>query len=76
MFWSAVLAVGLSVLGFGLASRASAAERRPNVIFFLIDDMGWTDLSCMGSKLYETPNIDRLAAEGMRFTDAYAACTV
>jgi len=53
-----------------------AAERRPNVIVFLIDDLGWTDASCYGSDLYETPNIDRLAAGGIRFTDAYAACTV
>ena len=59
-------------------SDARAAEKpaKPNVIFILIDDMGWTDLACFGSKLYETPNIDRLAAGGMRFTDAYSACTV
>jgi arylsulfatase A len=42
----------------------------------LIDDMGWTDLGCFGSRFYRTPNIDRLAAGGMRFTSAYAACTV
>jgi arylsulfatase A-like enzyme len=42
----------------------------------LVDDMGWTDLGCFGSKYYETPNIDRLASQGMRFTDAYSACTV
>lgn len=55
---------------------ASAAPRKPNVIFFLVDDMGWTDLGVMGSDTYETPNIDRLAARGMRFTNAYSACTV
>lgn len=49
---------------------------RPNVIFMLIDDMGWKDLSCMGSDFYETPNIDRLSREGMLFTNAYAACPV
>ena len=49
---------------------------RPNIIFVLIDDMGWKDLVCYGSSFYETPNIDRLAREGMRFTDAYAACPV
>ena len=54
-----------------LASRASAADK-PNVIFFFIDDLGWTDLGFMGSEYYETPNIDRLASEGMVFTDAYA----
>ena len=45
-----------------------------NIVFFLVDDMGWMDLTCQGSKFYETPNIDRIAREGMRFTDAYAAC--
>mgnify|MGYP003662969388 CR=1 FL=1 len=54
----------------------AADSRRPNVIFFLVDDWGWTGANCFGSDLYETPNIDRLAAEGVRFTDGYAACTV
>lgn len=49
---------------------------RPNIVFILVDDMGWKDLGCYGSDFYETPNIDRLAAEGMRFTDAYAAAPV
>ncbi len=49
---------------------------RPNFVFILIDDMGWKDLSCYGSSFYETPNLDRLASEGTRFTDAYAACPV
>lgn len=49
---------------------------RPNIVFLLVDDWGWTDAGCQGSDLYETPNIDRLAASGTRFTDAYAACTV
>ncbi len=49
---------------------------RPNVLFILIDDMGWMDLSCQGSTFYETPNIDRIAREGMRFTRAYASCPV
>jgi len=48
----------------------------PNIIFFLIDDMGWKDLGCYESDFYETPNIDTLASEGVRFTDAYAACPV
>ena len=50
--------------------------KRPNVVFILIDDMGWKDISCMGSEFYETPNIDRIASEGLLFTDAYAACPV
>lgn len=47
---------------------------KPNIVFFLIDDLGWADLGCYGSRYYETPRIDELAAQGMRFTDAYAAC--
>jgi len=54
----------------------SHTPRRPNFVFFLIDDMGWKDLGCYGSTFHETPHIDRLAAQGMRFTDAYAACPV
>jgi arylsulfatase A-like enzyme len=49
---------------------------RPNVVFILIDDMGWRDISCYGSEFYETPNLDKLYAEGMHFSDAYAACPV
>jgi arylsulfatase A-like enzyme len=47
-----------------------------NVVFFLIDDLGWRDLACYGSTYYRTPNIDRLAQEGTRFTNGYAACNV
>ena len=47
-----------------------------NFVFFLVDDLGWTDLGCFGSSFYDTPNVDRLAATGQRFTDAYAACPV
>src|SRR3954466_8455577 len=55
----------------------SAAEKsKPNFVFILMDDMGWTDLSCYGSKFYQSPNIDKLAAQGMKFTEAYAACPV
>ena len=49
---------------------------QPNIIFILVDDLGWRDLNCYGSDFYETPNLDRLAAEGMTFSDAYAACPV
>ena len=51
-------------------------KRRPNIVFILADDLGWSQVGCYGSSFYETPNIDRLAREGMRFTDAYAACPV
>jgi arylsulfatase A len=50
--------------------------RLPNFVIVLVDDLGWTDLGCMGSTYYETPHIDRLATQGMRFTNAYAACAV
>jgi len=58
-------------------TRLEAAEQRPpNFVLVLVDDLGWTDLGCQGSRYYETPNIDRLARQGMRFTSAYAACAV
>lgn len=57
-------------------SAKEKVERSPNIIVFLIDDMGWNDLGCYGSKFYQTPNMDRLAQSGALFTDAYAACTV
>ncbi len=55
-----------------LASKHS----RLNVVFFLVDDLGWRDLSCQGSTYYDTPNIDLLAKSGVRFTNAYATCAV
>ena len=51
-------------------------SRPPNIVFILADDLGWTDLGCFGSTFYQTPHIDRLAQQGMRFTSAYAACPV
>jgi len=54
----------------------SAKNTKPNVILILADDMGAHDLGCTGSTFYETPRLDRLAAEGMRFTSAYSACPV
>ncbi len=52
------------------------AEQKPNVIFFLVDDLGWRDLGCYGSQFYETPEIDQLANEGMLFENAYSTCHV
>ncbi len=54
----------------------AAEARRPNVIVFLADDLGVNDLGCYGSTFYETPNLDRLARDGARFTNAYASCPV
>jgi len=59
-----------SLQAFSLCS--AAASPQPNIVFILSDDLGWADLACMGSKYYETPNLDRLAAQGVRFTYAYA----
>lgn len=63
----------LLALGISLAMTAHAAERPPNVVLILVDDLGWTDLGCYGSTFHETPNIDALAKSGALFTDAYAA---
>jgi len=60
----------------GVFARSLKGSRKTNIVFILVDDLGWRDLGCFGSSFYETPNIDRLASEGMRFTDAYAACPV
>lgn len=49
---------------------------KPNFVFILLDDLGWRDLACYGSSFYETPHLDRLAREGVSFTNAYAACPV
>lgn len=67
-----------AVLFSGPVRKMSAAEQpsRPNVILILLDDLGWADLGCYGSTYHKSPHIDRLAAEGMRFTQAYAAAPV
>jgi arylsulfatase A-like enzyme len=54
----------------------TATQKRPNIVFILVDDLGLKDLSCMGSTFYETPNVDRIAKEGTIFTQGYAACAV
>ncbi|UCG46359.1 MAG: sulfatase [Phycisphaerales bacterium] len=73
-------AVSLAVPGFWMSDLVGRTARRSNeklnFLFILMDDMGWSDLGCYGNKFHETPNIDRLSREGMRFTDAYAACPV
>ena len=53
------------------------AKKKPlNFVFFLVDDMGWADIGANGSTFHETPNVDKLAATGMKFTNGYAACPV
>jgi arylsulfatase A-like enzyme len=66
----------LAVLALLLAGAHLPAAEKSNVIVVLVDDLGHTDLGCQGNTFHETPHIDRLAAAGMRFTTAYAACTV
>ena len=53
------------------AGQALRGGEKPNIVFILADDLGYTDVACYGSKYYETPSIDRMAAQGMRFTDGY-----
>ena len=59
-----------------LASFLPLHGQRPNVVFIVVDDLGWTDLGCYGSTFYDTPNLDQLAAQSIRFTQAYAASPV
>ena len=65
-----MLLLSVTLLSMGVSH---TAENKPNVIMILVDDMGWMDSSTYGSKYYQTPNMSRLAKEGMLFTDAYAA---
>src|SRR5215211_4889191 len=68
---TAMVRFALASIALLIAVSAPAAEK-PNVVFILADDLGWTDLAVQGSKYYATPNIDRLAAQGMRFTSGYS----
>jgi arylsulfatase A-like enzyme len=76
------LATGLFALWFPCSSHGQTttapapAPRRPNILFILADDLGWGDLGCYGQKKIQTPNLDKLAEEGMRFTSFYAGSTV
>ena len=60
----------------GCGEKEPPETDKMNVVFFLADDLGWADVGCYGSTFYETPNIDQFAQEGVRFTNAYAACHV
>jgi arylsulfatase A-like enzyme len=73
-FFRSCVAIAIALLA--LTSHPVCADDRPNILFVMIDDLGWMDLACQGNPLVETPRIDRLAAEGMRFTSAYAAAPV
>ena len=71
---SPLLSVSLVIL-LSFLAQASNPEK-PNIVFLLADDLGWTGTASFGSDFYETPNLDQLASEGTSFTNAYAACTV
>ena len=72
-----LLAFGIIALSAFLAARhATAAEAKPNLIFILVDDQGYYDLGCYGGTEFDTPRIDRMAREGVRFTDYYAAAPI
>ena len=73
---SCTLSGVLDTLAALALSALPLAEDPPNVVLFLVDDLGWMDLSCQGSEVYRTPNIDSIAAEGARFTDFYAAAAI
>ena len=62
-----------SLLIFGFCQLEA---KKPNIVFFLVDDLGWSDVGCYGSKFHETPAIDQLAKEGIRFANAYSTCPV
>ncbi len=80
------LALALIILGSAVCdavgqqgpaeSNQPASSGKPNVIYILADDLGYGDLSCYGQKKFQTPNIDRLASEGMKFTDHYSGRAV
>ncbi|MEZ6072311.1 MAG: sulfatase-like hydrolase/transferase [Pirellulales bacterium] len=72
------LVAGMCVVACAIAATpgialADETPPRPNIVFILADDLGWTDLACYGSGYYETPHIDALRADGLKFTDAYTA---
>lgn len=64
------------VFSAGVLSSLVSAAQKPNIVYILADDLGYGDLSCYGQKHFKTPNIDRLASQGMLFTQHYAGCTV
>ena len=69
-------ALPLLLVGLFMQSDVRAQAKKPNIVFFLVDDLGWTDVEPFGTSFYETPNIKKLAEESMIFTNAYAACPV
>ncbi|MBN2313378.1 MAG: arylsulfatase [Sedimentisphaerales bacterium] len=77
---AASLVIASLVFKGSMNASAQRAEmdsvNKPNIIYIMVDDMGWADLGCYGSQQIKTPNIDQMASEGIRFTQAYSGCTV
>ena len=71
--WLTIALTAAIVVGLAMSD---AAAQKPNIIFIMADDLGYGDLGCYGQKIIKTPNLDRMAAEGMKFTDFYAGATV
>ena len=71
-----MLLTGAALAAGACANGQKAVQPKPNVVFILADDLGWGDLSCYGQTMFRTPNIDRLASEGLRFTQCYSGTTV
>ncbi len=76
MSWHSLVRNHVAIVLLATALPAVADDARPNVVLIVADDLGWADLGCYGSKFHRTPNLDRLAAGGVRFTQAYAASPV
>ena len=78
MAFSLILFVGstLASTNGAFGNESDVQSEQPNVILIVVDDLGWMDLSCQGSDYFKTPNIDRIAKEGLQFTNGYAACAV
>ncbi len=68
--------MGLTIIGLLLSRAHTWAQPQPNIIYLLADDLGYGELGCYGQRLIQTPNIDRLAADGVRFTQHYAGAPV
>ncbi|MDP7106558.1 MAG: sulfatase-like hydrolase/transferase, partial [Roseibacillus sp.] len=76
--WRPLLVLLIPALAASALIRAQGVEERrpPNIVFILADDLGYGDLGCFGQKTLKTPRLDEMAAQGMRFTQFYAGCTV
>ena len=71
-----ILSVLLNSCNTDNKTKGISQDKKPNVLLILVDDLGWTDLGSFGSDLYQSPHIDKLASEGVKFTSSYSACTV